>query len=52
MRFMLQSLLAERFKLALHRESKEATVYQLVLSKGGPQSNSLRVLFVALWCLR
>lgn len=37
MRVMLQSLLTERFKLALHRETKEATVYQLVVSKGGPK---------------
>jgi uncharacterized protein (TIGR03435 family) len=32
---MLQALLAERFKLALHRENKEGHVYALVIAKGG-----------------
>lgn len=36
-RVMLQSLLAERFKLVLHRDTKDVTVYQLVVSKGGPK---------------
>ena len=31
---MLQGLLAERFKLAIHRESKEQAVYALVTGKG------------------
>jgi uncharacterized protein (TIGR03435 family) len=34
---MLQDLLAERFKLALHRETKEQRVYFLVAGKGGPK---------------
>ncbi len=34
---MLQTLLAERFKLAVHRETKEQTVYLLVTGKNGPQ---------------
>jgi uncharacterized protein (TIGR03435 family) len=34
---MLQALLEERFKLKLHRESKEGTVYNLVIAKGGPK---------------
>ena len=34
-RLMLQSLLAERFKLALHHETKELPMYALVLGKGG-----------------
>jgi uncharacterized protein (TIGR03435 family) len=33
---MLQALLAERFKLAIHRETKERTVYELVVGKNGP----------------
>jgi uncharacterized protein (TIGR03435 family) len=37
MRLMLQSLLEERFKLKLHRESKEEPVYELVVAKGGPK---------------
>jgi uncharacterized protein (TIGR03435 family) len=32
---MLQSLLANRFKLTLHRETKELPVYDLVAAKGG-----------------
>ena len=34
---MLQSLLAERFSLAVHRENKEQPVYALVVSKTGPR---------------
>jgi uncharacterized protein (TIGR03435 family) len=34
---MLQALLAERFKLVLHRETKEEAVYALVVAKGGPK---------------
>jgi uncharacterized protein (TIGR03435 family) len=32
---MMQSLLAERFRLTLHRGSKQIPVYDLVVSKGG-----------------
>lgn len=32
---MQQSLLEERFKLAFHRETRQETIYQLVISKGG-----------------
>jgi uncharacterized protein (TIGR03435 family) len=32
---MLQALLADRFRLTLHRESKEGHVYALVIAKGG-----------------
>jgi uncharacterized protein (TIGR03435 family) len=32
---MLQTLLTERFKLAIHREAKEMPVYALVVSKSG-----------------
>jgi len=32
---MLQALLAERFKLTLHRQTKEQNVYALVVGKGG-----------------
>jgi uncharacterized protein (TIGR03435 family) len=34
-RQMTQALLADRFKLTLHRESKELAVYELVAAKGG-----------------
>jgi uncharacterized protein (TIGR03435 family) len=37
LRLMLQTLLAERFKLALHRDRKEAQGYVLVIGKGGPK---------------
>lgn len=34
---MLQSLLADRFKLVLHRDKKEFPVYALVVAKNGPK---------------
>ncbi len=34
---MLQTLLAERFKLAIHRVKKEMPVYALVVAKNGPK---------------
>ena len=34
---MLQNLLAERFKMAVHRETKEQPVYALVVGKNGPK---------------
>jgi uncharacterized protein (TIGR03435 family) len=37
MRLMLQALLQERFKLALHRETKELPVYLLTVGKNGPR---------------
>jgi uncharacterized protein (TIGR03435 family) len=36
-REMVQSLLADRFKLAVHRERKEIPVYALVVGKNGPK---------------
>jgi uncharacterized protein (TIGR03435 family) len=36
-RMMLQTLLADRFKLAIHKETKEMPVYVLVVAKGGPK---------------
>jgi uncharacterized protein (TIGR03435 family) len=33
----LQNLLADRFHMAIHRETREAPVYELVLAKGGPK---------------
>lgn len=35
LRLMLRSLLEDRFKLKVHRETKEGPVYALVLAKGG-----------------
>ena len=34
-RLMLQSLLEERFKLSLHRETRTGQIYELVAAKGG-----------------
>jgi bla regulator protein blaR1 len=37
LRQMLQTLLADRFQLKLHRETRELPVYALVVAKGGPK---------------
>jgi uncharacterized protein (TIGR03435 family) len=34
---MLRNLLADRFKLAFHREQKEFSIYELEVAKGGPK---------------
>jgi uncharacterized protein (TIGR03435 family) len=34
---MLQALLADRFKLAIHRDTKDHAVYALIIGKGGPK---------------
>jgi uncharacterized protein (TIGR03435 family) len=34
---MIQTLLVERFKLAVHRETREMSVYALTIAKGGPK---------------
>jgi uncharacterized protein (TIGR03435 family) len=34
---MLQTLLADRFQLKVHRESREENIYALVVAKGGPK---------------
>jgi len=34
---MLQNLLAERFKVTIHRETKELPIYSLVVAKNGPK---------------
>ncbi|SPE23704.1 conserved hypothetical protein [Candidatus Sulfopaludibacter sp. SbA3] len=37
LRVMLQNLLAERFKLAMHRETRDLARYSLTVAKGGPK---------------
>jgi uncharacterized protein (TIGR03435 family) len=37
LKLMLQTLLADRFQIRLHRESREAPGYALVVAKGGPK---------------
>ena len=37
LKLMLQALLADRFQLKLHRETKDLPVYALVIAKGGPR---------------
>jgi uncharacterized protein (TIGR03435 family) len=34
---MLQALLAERFKLTIHRDTKDHAIYALIVGKGGPR---------------
>lgn len=41
-RLMLQTLLADRFKLKLHREMKDRPVYALVIDKNGSKLRKLR----------
>jgi uncharacterized protein (TIGR03435 family) len=36
-RLMLQNLLGERFKLRVHRDTKEGTLYSLTVARGGPK---------------
>src|SRR5580658_2019605 len=36
-RLMLQNLLADRFKLALHKETREMQIYSLGVAKNGPK---------------
>ena len=38
---MMQALLADRFKLAIHRETKELPVYSLVVAKNGPKMKEI-----------
>ena len=36
-RLMLQNLLVERFKLALHHETKDIPIYEMTIAKSGPK---------------
>jgi bla regulator protein BlaR1 len=36
-KLMMQTLLADRFKLAIHRETKDMPIYELVVGKNGPK---------------
>ena len=42
LRPMLQTLLAERFKLALHRDTRELPVYALAIGKDGPKFHEVK----------
>src|SRR5215469_16769649 len=39
---MMQKILEDRFKLKIHRETRQGPVYQLVLGKGSPKLKPLR----------
>jgi len=39
---MLQALLEDRFKLKMHRETREVPVYALTIAKGGPKLQTFR----------
>jgi uncharacterized protein (TIGR03435 family) len=43
MRFRLQALLADRFQLKVHRDTKELPVYALVVAKSGPKLQEAQV---------
>jgi len=42
-RLMLQNLLAERFRLTVHRDRKEMAMYDLVVAKNGPKMKAAPV---------
>jgi uncharacterized protein (TIGR03435 family) len=42
-------MLAERFKLATHRETKELAVYALVVAKNGPKFHALKADEAPCW---
>jgi len=42
-RQMLQALLADRFQLRIHRETKEMPVYELVIARNGPKLRAASV---------
>lgn len=46
---MLRPLLADRFKLAIHRETKELAVYALVVAKNGPKFHALSADEASCW---
>lgn len=48
---MVQGLLADRFKLAFHRETKELPVYALVVAKGGPTMTKTAADAQSAWML-
>jgi uncharacterized protein (TIGR03435 family) len=39
---MIQGLLADRFKLSLHQDSKEMQIFALVVAKGGPKIEEVK----------
>jgi uncharacterized protein (TIGR03435 family) len=51
MRVMMQSLLEDRFKLAVHRETREASVFAMVLARPGKLGPQLRPHPADLPCL-
>jgi uncharacterized protein (TIGR03435 family) len=42
LRLMLRALLADRFQLSLHRETRELQAYELVTAKRGPRVNAAK----------
>ncbi|MGC1450732.1 MAG: TIGR03435 family protein [Candidatus Sulfotelmatobacter sp.] len=43
---MLQALLADRFKLTLHRQTKDLSVYELVVAEGGPKLQEAKPVYI------
>jgi uncharacterized protein (TIGR03435 family) len=43
---MLQRLLEERFKLEMHRETREVPIYEMIVAKGGANSEAASARFL------
>jgi uncharacterized protein (TIGR03435 family) len=46
---MLRALLADRFKLVVHRETKDLAIYALVIAKNGPKFRALNADEASCW---
>jgi hypothetical protein len=44
---MLKKLLTDRFNLAIHREEREFSIYELTVAKGGPKTKTSTAPFLA-----
>jgi bla regulator protein blaR1 len=45
LRMTLQAVLADRFKLTLHRQTKDLSIYELVVAEGGPKLQEAKPVY-------